>query len=113
MEKISYLIALLSVLVSSTGQVFLKTEAEQEHKNFLRKFLNIRVIFSYGLMLLSLTLNTIALRYIPLKRMPGITATSFLWVLCFSFLFLKEKPGKYKLLGTFLIMVGVIISGVS
>lgn len=111
MEIVSYGLSLLATLLAAGAQVFLKTSANQTgNESFLKKFLNKRVILSYSIMLVSLTLNTLALRMMPLKILPAITATSFIWILLLSMIFLKEKPSRNKILGTAIIFVGVLIS---
>lgn len=111
MEIVSYGLSLLATLLAAGAQVFLKTSANQTgEQSFLKKFLNKKVIFSYSIMFVSLTLNTLALRVMPLKNLPAITATSFIWILLLSALFLKEKPSRNRVLGTLIIFVGVLIS---
>ena len=108
----SYLFAIASVLVASVGQILMKGEANKEHKSFLSKFLNFRVIFAYVLMVFSLFLNAIALRDLPLAVLPCITSTSFIWILILSSIFFREKPTAKKVIGAMLIVVGIIVSRV-
>ena len=77
---------------------------------YLDKFLNVRVIVSYGLLFLTLAINQVALRYVPLSVMPCITATSFVWVFVMGALILKEKVSPRKALGVAIIIAGVVIS---
>lgn len=108
----SYGLAIASVLVASIGQILLKKEANKEHKNFFAKFLNFKVIFSYVLMVLSLFLNALALRTLPLSVLPCITSTSFIWIIFLSAIFFKEKPTPKKVIGAMLIVIGIIVSRV-
>ena len=106
-----YFMAFLSVFASTTSQILLKTQANKtERESFFKKFLNIRVILSYGILMLSLAFNQVALIHVPASVVPCITATSFIWIFLFSFIFLKEKPSRKKILGVVLILAGIAIS---
>ena len=111
MENVSYLIAIGATLVAAFSQLLLKRSANETNgKGFWQKFLNLRVIIGYGLLFLSLFMNSMALRVVDLGMIPGITAIGFIWVLLISIFILKEKPTKYRILGTLIIFVGVIVS---
>ena len=106
-----YFMAFVSVFASTTSQILLKTQANKtEHQNFFKKFLNLRVILSYGILFLSLAFNQVALIHVPASVVPCITATSFIWIFLFSFIFLKERPSRRKILGVVLILAGIAIS---
>ena len=106
-----YMVAFISVFIATTSQILLKTQANQTGgTGFFKKFLNARVFVSYCLLFLSLALNQIALIYVPVSVLPCITATSFVWIFLFSFLILKEKPSRRKVLGVILILAGIAIS---
>lgn len=59
-----YGIAFVAVFLATAGQILLKQSADDTlgKKGFLRKFLNWRVVISYGLLFLSMFCNQIALR---------------------------------------------------
>lgn len=106
-----YGIAFVAVFIATAGQILLKQQANTTgKKGFLWKFLNLRVIVSYGLLFLSLFLNQIALKQVPVSVLPCITATSFIWIFLFGFLILRERPSRRKLFGVALILVGILIS---
>ncbi len=102
-------LALSAVFIAAVAQVFLKKQAMKTAKNFIMKFLNFNVIFGYSLMLISTVLNVLALRTLDLGILPAIEATSYIWVLLFSAMFIKEKPTKNKLLGLLVIIGGIVI----
>ncbi len=109
--SVCYIIAFVAVFVAATSQILLKTQANTSGvQSFLKKFLNLRVILSYGLLFLSLALNQVALIHVPASTMPFITATSFIWIFLFSAIFLKERPSKRKILGLVLILAGIAIA---
>ena len=59
---------------------------------------------------MTLAINQVALRYVPLSVMPCITSTSFVWVFVLGALILKEKISARKILGVAVIIAGVLIS---
>ncbi len=107
---IGWSLGIVSVVIASLAQILLKRAAEIDANKFINKFLNLRVITAYVLLFFSLFVNTFVLRHLELKILPCITATSFLWILLFSYLFLGEKPSTNKVIGMIMIMVGVIVA---
>lgn len=107
-----YGIAFVAVFLATAGQILLKRSADDTvgKEGFLRKFLNRRVIISYGLLFLSMFCNQIALRQVPMTVLPCITATSFIWVFLFGFLILRERPSVRKIAGVAIILLGIAIS---
>lgn len=105
-----WIIGICSVIIASFAQILLKKSAEVKAESFIKKFLNIKVVSSYMLLFMSMFINTFVLRHLELKILPCITATSFLWILLFSYLFLGEKPSKNKVIGMIMIVVGVIVA---
>ena len=109
--QVCYAAAIIGAFVTALSQILLKTQANTTGgKGFFSKFLNIRVIVSYGLLFLTLAINQIALRYVPLSVMPCITSTSFIWVFVMGALILKEKVSPRKVLGVAIIIAGAVIS---
>ena len=95
-----YAMAFAAVLIATISQILLKRQANttgQNKSGFIWKFLNVRVIVSYGLLFLSLALNQVALICVPVSVLPCITATSFIWIFLFSAIFLHERPSKRKI----------------
>lgn len=109
--QVCYTAAIIGAFITALSQILLKTQANTTgRKGFFSKFLNVRVIVSYGLLFLTLAINQIALRYVPLSVMPCITSTSFIWVFVMGALILKEKVSPRKVLGVAIIIAGVVIS---
>ena len=104
-----YFLGFFAAFIAVVAQLFLKTEANTEHKSFLAKFLNRRVILSYVIMLGSMLLNVIAQQQVDLKVYPIMDASGFLWVALLSFVFLKEKISKRRLLAIGLVFVGILV----
>ncbi len=108
---VCYLASFVAVFISTASQILLKQQANTTgKKGFIWKFLNPRVIISYGLLFLSLALNQVALIHVPVSVLPCITATSFIWIFLFGALILKERPSRRKILGVVIILIGIAIS---
>lgn len=108
-----YAAAILGAFITALSQIILKRQAnitEERKSGFFAKFLNPRVIISYGLLFSTLVINQIALIYVPVSVMPCITATSFVWVFVLGILVLKEQVSRRRILGVAIIILGVIIS---
>ena len=109
--QVCYAAAIIGAFITALSQILLKTQANTTGgKGFFSKFLNVRVIVSYGLLFLTLAVNQVALRYVPLSVMPCITATRFVRAFVMGALLLKEKVSPRKALGVAIIIAGVIIS---
>lgn len=78
--NISYVLAFLAVFVASLSQILLKQSAEMEHKNFIFKFLNWRVILGYGLLFGTIDSECICLPGCGIKVTPMIESTGIIWV---------------------------------
>ena len=103
--------AILAAFVTALSQIILKKQANiTEARGFFSKFLNPRVIISYGLLFSTLVINQVALIHVPVSVMPCITATSFVWVFVMGVLILGEKVSRRRALGVAIIILGVIIS---
>jgi drug/metabolite transporter (DMT)-like permease len=108
---VCYGAAFLAVFIATASQILLKQQANTTaKKGFIWKFLNPRVIISYGLLFLSLALNQIALIHVKVSVLPCITATSFIWIFLFGAVILRERPSKRKILGVIIILAGIAIS---
>lgn len=109
-ELIIYsLILLSSVFISSISQILLKKSAEISYPSKLREYLNPYVILGYGLFFGCTLLSMLALRVVPLSMSPIIESLGYIFVAILSFLFFKERFTKRQMLGTILIIMGVLI----
>ena len=106
---IGSLLALGSVLLGAISQIFLKKAADKKYDSFFGKFLNIKVLSAYIMMLISSFCSALALRFLELNLMPVFQATSFFWIMLLSALILKEKIERKKLIGICIIFVGIIV----
>ena len=108
-SNMSITIILISSFIVAISQCILKSSANKKHRGIIWEYLNFRVIFGYGLFMISLLLNVIAYQGIPYKLGPIIASTSYIFIMILSSVILKEKITKRKILGNVLILVGIII----
>lgn len=103
------LIFLLSVFVSSLSQILLKKSADVDHENVIKEYLNIRVIFAYGLFLVATLITVIAYKNVSLALGAVLESSGYIFVTILGKLVLKEHISKRKVLGLFIIIMGIII----
>lgn len=103
------LIYVFSVFISALSQILLKLSARKEYDNLLKEYLNPFVIVAYSIFFASSLLTVIAYKEVPLSMGPVIESVGYVFVTLMSFLFLKEKIGRQKLVGIILILIGVLI----
>ena len=108
-----FILFLFSVLISSVSQVILKNSAGEHHENKLKDYLNIKVILAYGIFFVSSLLTVLAYKYVPLSLGPVLEASGYIYVAALSYIFLKEKIGKRKMIGLIMILAGILISNIS
>ncbi len=99
----------LAVFVSSLSQILLKKSAEEEHKDFLAEYLDLRVIVAYGLFFGATLITVFALKYVPVSLGTVLESSGYLFVTILGVLFLKEKVSKRKVLGLVIIVAGIAI----
>lgn len=109
-EKILFsLIFIFGVFISSVSQIILKKAAQKEYPNKIREYLNARVIFAYIIFFGATLCSIWAYTVIPLSLGPILESAGYIFVAVLSWLFLKEKITKKKMLGLSIIIIGIII----
>ena len=97
---IEFILAFGATIIAAVSQLFLKSSANQKHNSFIRKFLNFKVIFAYGLLFLSTVFNVFAYRTL---------STGLIWVTILAAIFINEKPSKIKIISILVTLTGVVI----
>jgi uncharacterized membrane protein len=104
------LVVVVSVFIASVSQLFLKKSSLIKHATFIKEYINFRVFIGYSLLVFSIFLNLIALKNgVRVKDMPIIESLSYIFVPILSLIFLKEKITRKKLIGTFIIIFGMVV----
>lgn len=109
-EMIFYVsILFASVIISAYSQILLKKSALKEHKSFIFEYLNPFVIISYLIFFCAIFLDMIGLKKVPVSYIPIIESSSYIFVIVFSKIFLKEQFSKRKIIAMFFILIGIAI----
>lgn len=103
------IIFIFSVCISSISQVLLKKSANIERKNKIKEYMNLYVISAYGLLVLSTLFTMYAYKGINLSVGVMIESLGYIIVTILSYFILKEKITRNKVIGIFLIILGVTI----
>lgn len=107
--EISVCVLLFSVFVSSVSQILLKKAANKTYKNPLMEYINPLVAIAYTMFFCSIFLTMLALKNLPLSMSPILESAGYLFVSVLGYIFLKERFGKKKIIGLFLIMIGIAV----
>ena len=67
------------------------------------------MIGAYAIFFASTILTIIAYQGVELKKGPILESTGYIYVLFLSWFFLDEKITKSKVIGTLLVLIGVVI----
>jgi len=104
------IIYLITPLLSALSQLILKKAADNPKYTGIRAYLNLPVIFAYGLFFGCMLLNVVALRTLDLTIASVLEASSYIYVMVLSWLFLKERISKRRLIGNLIIIVGIVLT---
>ena len=103
------LILFATTFFTAFSQVLMKQSAQIEHKNWIYEYLNWRVILAYGIAFTVLMVNTYAYTEVDIKYASIIDSFSYVNVMVFSYLLLKEHFTKQQLIGNLVIIAGILI----
>lgn len=107
---ISVCIYTTSGAIAAISQLLLKIAAiDPCNKNRLQRFLDIRILLAYILLISTLFMNMVALRFIPYKFATVLSTLSYIFVLLFSHIILKEKIERKQMIGIILIFSGIAV----
>lgn len=104
-----YLLIILSVSIASFSQILLKIGANKKYDTFIKQYLNPYVIIGYIMTFGSMALTIIAYKGLEYKIVPLMESLGYVFVMFLSRLFFKEKLTAKKILGTALILIGIVI----
>lgn len=103
------LVMTLGVVIAGFSQILLKKAAQKQYNKWIRQYLNVQVILGYAIMVLSTLCTVYAYRVIPLSMAPAWDAFGQVVVVSLSWIVLREKISKKKLIGITIIIVGILI----
>ena len=103
------LILFATTFFTAFSQVLMKQSAQKKYKSWIYEYLNWRVILAYGIVFTVLMVNTYAYTEVEIKYASIIDAFSYVNVMLFSYLLLKEKFTGRQLLGNLVIIAGILV----
>ena len=106
---IFYILVYLAIVLAAVGQILLKMGSSKKGFKLLTINLNLWVALAILSMIVSLFLSIRALSVVPLRDMAFILPTVYILVPLFARIFLKERLNRQIIIGTLLIIIGIII----
>lgn len=103
---------LFSVFISSVSQIILKKSANVQHENSIKEYMNVKVVFAYGIFFISSLLTMLSYKKVPLSMGAILETTGYIWVTILGYLVLKERVSKKKIIGLCIIVAGIVISNI-
>ena len=107
-----YLLLYMSMLLAAGAQVMLKMGSRSYSHSKLSlssRYCNPWVVSGLLLMFISMLLNVKGLRHVPLKNMSFILPVIYIAVPLFAWIFLEERPSGKMLVGSIIMLIGVIV----
>lgn len=106
------LLFLVSVFISSVSQILLKKSANRKYDNKIQEYLNPRVIIAYGIFFISSLMTVLAYRFVPLSFGGILESSGYIFVTVLGYTFLNERVNRKKIVGLFIILVGILVFNV-
>ena len=103
------LLMALSNLIAGISQILLKKAAVKPTERWIDQYLNRYVIIAYGLFFGSTVFSMLGYKGLPLSMTPVFNALSQIIVALLAFLILKERPGKRRLIGLAVVILGIVV----
>ncbi|MBM3309202.1 MAG: hypothetical protein FJY77_03020 [Candidatus Altiarchaeales archaeon] len=111
-NKWPVLLVLFSTFVASTGQIFLKSGANNLNWNPIEQLSNIPLIIGCMLYLLGAIMLIVALKYGDLSLLYPIYSLNFIWVSIMSpYFFETDFMNAIKWVGVLVVVIGVSCVG--
>jgi uncharacterized membrane protein len=105
-----HILIVIAVILSTCGQIFLKIGVKKnKYKHYIYLYLNVHTITGYIFLFSATLFSLYSLRILPVKVLAFILPLSFIFVMLFSKIFLKESISKLHIIGTILIGIGILV----
>ena len=103
---ICYVLILAMTLMGAIASIFLKRASSSE--NFIKMLMNMNLYMGGGLYVASALLNIVVLRYLNYSVVLPLTSVTYIWTMVLSYMVLKEKISKKKIIGVICIIIGAV-----
>ncbi len=106
----SYMFLMFAMtFLTGISQVLLKKSANKTYDRWIEEYLNWQVLLAYGIFFGVLLVNTYAYTKVDMKYGAVIDSFSYVFVMILSWILLREKFTKRKVIGNLIIMTGVLV----
>lgn len=102
-------LVVLGTIVGSFAPLLLKIGMKDKKVTLINLIFNIKVISGIFLYFFSSLFFIVALKGGELSVLYPFVSFGYIWVTINSRLFLKEKIGKYKIIGIIFILIGIVL----
>jgi len=106
-------LVVLGTIIGSFGPLLLKVGMDNRELTIYNILFNVKVISGIIIYLISSFFFVFALKGGQLSVLYPLVSFSYIWVTINSRIFLKEKIGRYKIIGIFFIILGIIIISIT
>lgn len=108
--EIKYIILMIfASFVASVGQILLKKSVEKKWNNKIREYVNALVIGAYLMIVASMFINIYAYRGVAYQVGIILGSLGYVFIVILGKVVMKEKINKGKIIGSFLIVLGMIV----
>lgn len=104
--RIYFAILLIMTILGSVASLFLKKASGSD--GILAIIKNINLYIGACIYLVSAMLNIIVLRYLDYSVVLPLTSLTYIWTMILSYMILKERFTKRKVVGVVLILIGAV-----
>jgi len=102
-------VVIAASVVGSFGSLYLKRAADRFKLSYRGIFKNKPLILGGSLLVFSYVLFIPMLKYADLSVLYPISALAYVWICFISKKYLEEEINKFKWIGVFLILLGVVL----
>lgn len=103
---------LIGTFISSISQVMLKKAALKTYDSKITEYLNPLVISAYLIFFIATFLSILAYKEVPLSMGGVLESTSYFYVTIFGVLIFKERINCRKVIGLFIVIMGISVYSV-
>jgi len=105
-------LVLVSTLVTSGGQIFLKMGTARLNWNLIEQLANLPLLLGWGLYIIGAVMLIVALKYGDLSLLYPIYSLNFVWVSIMApYFFTSDSMNTVKWLGVAIVVLGVTCVG--
>ena len=104
-------LVLVVSVIGAVGSLFLKKGSKTVSKNIFKLIKNDMLLIGVLMYAITVPIYIIALKGGELSVLFPIVSTTYIWSSLLAMYFLNEKMNKFKWMGIFLIIIGVMFIG--